>query len=183
MRNADLSNGKGTGSSPGGRSAEPSRRQLFLGVGGCLLLGGCETTSSVFGLAVPHPFLELTLVASPLANPDPFERPSPVVVRTYLLANTDSFAVADFLTLFEADAAALGASMLQRREIILTPGSVQVIRLALKPEVQALGLLVGYRAFDLAAWRLVFPLDGRVATRLRADVNRAGVQLHPLNRD
>ena len=172
MRNADLSNGKGTGSSPGGRSAEPSRRQLFLGVGGCLLLGGCETTSSVFGLAVPHPFLELTLVASPLANPDPFERPSPVVVRTYLLANTDSFAVADFLTLFEADAAALGASMLQRREIILTPGSVQ-----------ALGLLVGYRAFDLAAWRVVFPLDGRVATRLRADVNRAGVQLHPLNRD
>jgi type VI secretion system VasD/TssJ family lipoprotein len=73
--------------------------------------------------------------------------------------------------------------MLQRREIILTPGSVQVIRLALKPEVQALGLLVGYRAFDLAAWRVVFPLDGRVATRLRADVNRAGVQLHPLNRD
>lgn len=142
-------------------------------------MGGCESISG----PVPHPSLELTLVGSPVANPDPFDRPSPIVVRAYLLANTDSFAIADFVTLFESESAVLGSSMLHRREVILTPGSVQVIRIALKSDVQALGLVAGYRAFDLATWRVVFPLDGQVATRLRADVNRAGIQLHSLNRD
>jgi predicted component of type VI protein secretion system len=58
---------------------------------------------------------------------------------------------------------------------------VQVMRIALKSDVQALGLIAGYRSFEMAAWRVAFPLDGQAPTRLRADVNRAGVQLHPLN--
>lgn len=162
------------------------RRVLVAGAG-ALLLGGCDTIAGFFGRnAVPVPIgpvLDLTLTASPLLNPDPFDRPSPAVVRLYLLANADAFSAAGFAALFEADTATLGPALLARREVILTPGSVQAITMDLRPDVQVIGLTVGYRAFERSAWRATFPLNGQRSTRMRVDVNSSAIQIRPFTAD
>lgn len=156
-------------------------RRVLLGAAAPLLLGGCDTIAGFLGRnAVPipvGPVVDVALTASPLLNPDLFERPSPAVVRAYLLTNADAFGAAQFAALFEADTATLGPAMVARREVILTPGGVQMFTMELRPDVQALGVIVGYRSFERATWRATFPLNGHRSTRLRVDVNSSAVQI------
>lgn len=98
--------------------------------------------------------LEIRITASTDVNPDLNDRPSPVILHILELTAIDEFNRATFFELTENDAAALGGDVLNKTEIILTPGSVTESFLELDPQVGYLGFVAAYRDIDNARWRL-----------------------------
>ncbi len=120
-----------------------------------------------------------TVIASPLINPDLNQRPSPVLVRLYQLTNPDAFEASDFASLFEKDEATLGPAMLAKRELIIAPGGIQVVNAELKPDALFVGAVVGYRNFEKATWKALFPIAGKKSTPIRVNVGALAVELLP----
>lgn len=104
-------------------------------------------------LVVPPRQLALAVSGSDLLNPDYQNRPSPVVVRVYLLRAEISFGAADFFSLFERDAATLGADLLAREEVQLRPGRTVAISRDFPPEARFLGVVVAFRNVERSTWR------------------------------
>lgn len=107
----------------------------------------------------PKTVAEVNVMGAPTLNPDLNGRPSPVVVRFYQLAATEMFGNADFFQLFEQDQAALGPTSVAKQEHVVTPGQLQQISIAIKPDVKALGVVVAYRNFEKATWRAMVPVE------------------------
>ena len=106
-------------------------------------------------LVVPTRQLQLAIQAGTLLNPDFLNRPSPVVVRVYLLRAEITFGAADFFSLFERDAATLGADLLAREELQLRPGRVVTVSREFPPEARYLGVVVAFRDVEKSTWRAV----------------------------
>ena len=104
-------------------------------------------------LVVPERQLQLAIRAGELLNPDYLNRPSPVVVRVYLLRAEITFGAADFFSLFERDAATLGGDLLAREELQLRPGRVVSINREFPPEARFLGVVVAFRNVEKSTWR------------------------------
>jgi len=172
----------------------PARRRL-LSIVGAAPLAGLVAGCSWFGgdkdkkdppppspAVAPPPegaTVRLTVIASPLINPDLNQRPSPVLVRMYQLTNPDSFEASDFANLFEKDEATLGPAMLAKRELIIAPGGIQVVNAELKPDALFVGAVVGYRNFEKATWKALFPIAGKKSTPIRVNVGALAVELLP----
>lgn len=112
-----------------------------------LLLAAC-------GGAPKKETLEVQITATSDVNPDLQSRPSPVILHMLELSAIDEFNRASFFELTENDAAALGGDVLNKTEIILTPGGSKTTALNLGPQVAYLGFVVAYRDIDNARWRL-----------------------------
>ncbi len=178
---------------PRPRLLATSRRQfaqIALGAVAAGLLSGCGLFGGDEKPAPPPPSpavapppegatLRLTVIASPLINPDLNQRPSPVLVRVYQLTNPDAFEASDFASLFEKDEAALGPAMLAKRELIIAPGGIQVVNAELKPDALFVGAVVGYRNFEKATWKALFPLAGKKSNPVRVNVGALAVELLP----
>ena len=98
--------------------------------------------------------LEIRISASTDVNPDLDSRPSPVILHVLELSAIDEFNRADFFSLTQNDAAALGGDVLNKTEIILTPGSSRESVLELDQQAAYLGFVAGYRDIDNARWRV-----------------------------
>lgn len=109
-------------------------------------------------LIVPARQLQLAVQAGDGINPDDLNRPSPVVVRIYLLRAEITFGSADFFSLFERDAATLGADLLAREELQLRPGRVVSINREFPPEARFLGIVVAFRNVEKSTWRALSSL-------------------------
>jgi type VI secretion system protein VasD len=109
-------------------------------------------------LVVPPRQMQLAIRAGDLINPDYLNRPSPVVVRVYLLRAEITFASADFFSLYERDAATLGADLLAREELQLRPGRVVSINREFPPEARFLGVVVAFRNVEKSTWRALSSL-------------------------
>lgn len=109
-------------------------------------------------LVVPPRQLQLAIQAGELLNPDIMNRPSPVLVRVYLLRAEINFGAADFFSLFERDAATLGADLLAREELQLRPGRVVSISREFPPEAKFLGVVVAFRNVEKSTWRALSSL-------------------------
>lgn len=107
----------------------------------------------------PKTVAEVNLMAAPTLNPDINGRPSPVVVRFHQLVTTDLFNNADFFQLFEQDQAALGPTSVAKQEAVVQPGQIETIKIGIKPDVTALGVVVAFRNFEKATWRAVVPVE------------------------
>ena len=114
-------------------------------------------------LVVPSRQLQLAIEAGDLLNPDTMNRPSPVVVRVYLLRAEITFGAADFYSLFERDAATLGADLLAREELQLRPGRVVSINREFPPEARFLGVVVAFRNVERSTWRALSNLPSAPA--------------------
>jgi len=113
----------------------------------------------VFGLAscggAPKKHsLNIRISASSDVNPDLNSRPSPVILHVLELSAIDEFNRADFFALTQNDAAALGGDVLNKTEIILTPGSSTETVLELDQQAVYLGFVAGYRDIDNSRWRV-----------------------------
>lgn len=113
----------------------------------------------IFACAAPPPQpkphkLQINISASNDVNPDIDGRPSPVILHVLELSAIDEFNKADFFALTANDASALGGDVINKTEIILTPGASRSMTLELKPEVTNMGFVAGYRDIDNARWRL-----------------------------
>ncbi len=113
----------------------------------------------VFGLAscggAPKKHsLTIRISATTDVNPDLDTRPSPVILHVLELSAIDEFNRADFFALTQNDAAALGGDVLNKTEIILTPGSSKETVLELDKQAVYLGFVAGYRDIDNSRWRV-----------------------------
>jgi len=98
--------------------------------------------------------LEIRISATDDVNPDLENRPSPIILHMLELTDLDAFNRADFFTLMQNESAALGADLIKKTEIILTPGSSKTSTLELDHRTAFLGFVAGYRDIDNSSWRV-----------------------------
>ena len=111
--------------------------------------------------AAPKPVpIRMTLQAAADVNPDAAKRPSPVVVRLYLLKGEGAFNAADFFALYDDEKTALKDDLVARStEFTLRPGeSTAVPEFLPGGDARFLGVIAAYRDYRNAQWRLVIPL-------------------------
>jgi type VI secretion system protein VasD len=122
---------------------------LFLSLAFALSIGlaGC-------GSPPPPPTVaDITITAAADANPDASGQGAPVAVRVYQLASTSNFDKADFFQLFQHEQETLGADLIARDEILVTPGSTQQLHKELKPGAAFIGVVAAFRDIEKATWR------------------------------
>lgn len=98
--------------------------------------------------------LKIKMAAAADVNPDMESRPSPIILHILELSSIDQFNRADYFSLTRDDAASLGGDVLNKTEIILTPGSSKETELELNVQTSFLGFVAGYRDIDRSQWRV-----------------------------
>ncbi len=126
------------------------KHQLFLFAILSLLVLGLASCGS----APKKHTLKIRISATTDVNPDLNTRPSPIILHVLELSAIDGFNRADFFALTQNDAAALGGDVLNKTEIILTPGSSKETVLELDKQAVYLGFVAGYRDIDNSRWRV-----------------------------
>ena len=109
----------------------------------------------------PKPIpIRLVLQAASDVNPDAANRPSPVVVRLYLLKGDGLFNATDFFAVYDDEKTALKDDLVARStEFTLRPGeSATVPEFLPGGDARFLGVIAAYRDYRNAQWRLVVPL-------------------------
>lgn len=153
---------------------------LLLSLAGCGMLQRKPPPTEIEIKPAPQEAsIDFIAVASPLVNPSPGGEPSPVVLRLYQLNGETAFANASFRQLWEDDEATLGATLLGKTEMYLSPGGVERIRANLIEGTVIVAVVVGYRQFEDAKWRAMVPLQGERRFRLKADLKTLSVDLGP----
>ncbi|MEN9398586.1 MAG: hypothetical protein RLZ81_3116 [Pseudomonadota bacterium] len=114
--------------------------------------------------------VKLSVAAGTDVNPDARNRPSPITVRVYALKSAATFEAADFFSLFEKDAAVLGADVISREELLMRPGDSKPLEMKLPPEARALAVFAAYRDLDRARWRAVRAIEVGKAVNLQIKV-------------
>lgn len=127
--------------------------------------------SSGCGMFEPKPTsIAANLTASQGLNPDPNNRPSPLVVRIYELGSLSGFEQADFNTLWR-NQDSLGQDLKGRHEVIIKPGDEQLLEREVKTDALYVGVLAAYRRIEVARWRasLELELNERNAFHIQLD--------------
>jgi type VI secretion system protein VasD len=121
--------------------------------------------------------VEVTIVGGPELNPNAQDRPSPVVVRIFDLAETKTFEAADYDALFEHPNDALKHDVLAKEEFMLRPGDIQQRNRSLPPAVRALGVAAAFRDLEHATWRLTIAVKRGQRNFLLIDLQQNTVRL------
>lgn len=136
-----------------------------------LLLAAC---------AGPSPArIDARFVTTEDLNPDPEGQASPIVVRIYHLGSPVAFSNASFFSLYDNDAAELGADLKGKEEIELRPGQELIVVRELKPEARFLGILAGYRDIENASWRAVTEVQEGKTLGLVVEFSKDQVTVDP----
>ena len=118
-----------------------------------------------------------SIVAAADLNPSVSDRPSPLVLRLFELRAATAFNQADFLALYQADQATLGAELVQRDELVLQPGETRPYQRQLNPDTRFFGVLGAYRNLERAVWRSVAPVQPGRAQNLLLRADRLALTL------
>lgn len=139
---------------------------LALGLPGCVSFGSKPVQ------------LQMNAVAAADLNPSASGRPSPLTVRVYELGADAAFNRADFLSIYQGEAAALGADLVAREEFVLQPGETRKLpQRSLNEKTRFIAVFGVYRSFERAVWRVIVPVGGPVMQlRLGADANALSLQ-------
>jgi len=135
-----------------------------------LTLAGCGKPKPV-----PPTIVKATTIASVDANPDGSGRASPVAVRIYSLRSLAAFEAADFYSLYENDAAALGADLAGKEEFILSPGQSSPLEKTLADDVRYLGVVAAFRDIERASWRASIALPKGATTPVTVGIGARSV--------
>lgn len=149
------------------------RISVLLAVAATLLLTACakDPAPAIADKAAAPLILHLQAIAG--LNPGADGQPAPVRVRVYELKNAAAFARADYFALADRAQATLGNDLVDQDEVLVQPGEYRKVVRQLNPATRQLGLVVGYRALDQAAWRQVIPVSPGAGEELQIslDVN------------
>lgn len=117
------------------------------------------------------------LEANDKVNPDAHGRPSPVVVRVYMLKTPTAFHGNDFFSVFEKDQATLGTELLDREEFQMMPGDKRIFRKDLASEARFIGVVAGFRDLERSQWRASVEVRPKKTNylRIRLDTNRVSI--------
>lgn len=102
--------------------------------------------------------LDAQVIAAQDVNQDKAGRSLPIVVRIYELKTLGGIQSADFYSLYDREAEALGADLVAREELNLRPGQQHQIKRETAPETLYLGVMGAFKAIDSAQWKAVHPL-------------------------
>ncbi len=116
--------------------------------------------------------LGLSINATADVNPDSQGRPSPVILHILELNSVEQFNGLDYVGLTQSSGAALGPSLLGKKQEILQPGSSRELPLELNPETTVIGLVAGYRDIDNAIWRTSVPIIQGDSKKLSITLNQ-----------
>lgn len=86
-------------------------------------------------------------------NPDYQGRPSPVKIIVFQLSASEAFDNADFFSLVDPDASALGGDMLARTEMLLQPGESREWEAEFDEGTTVIGVVAAFRDIENAQWR------------------------------
>jgi type VI secretion system protein VasD len=125
----------------------------------------------------PPGIVELTISASADVNPDVEGRASPVIVRVYQLASAVKFENVDFFALFDKEQATLGADLLGREEVAVSPGEEKKLTINLKPDARSIGVAAAFRDIDQAQWRADAEVPPHGTTPAKAELSKLAVTL------
>jgi type VI secretion system protein VasD len=119
-----------------------------------LLLQGCGGPPER-----PDTVVKASIVASGDVNSEPETQGRPIVLRLYELTSPGLFNSADFYSLYENEAEALGADLLAREEVGVPPGGIQQFEKVIAPETRYLGIIAAFRDLDRSQWRSISPIQ------------------------
>ncbi|MCA8909288.1 MAG: type VI secretion system lipoprotein TssJ [Rhodospirillaceae bacterium] len=138
-----------------------------------LALAACQT--------VPPPpaptVVNVSLAADATINPELSGLPAPVLVRVYELTSASEFQQADFFQLLERDQETLGAAMVGREELTLSPGGSDSMTLNFGPESRYVGVMVAFRDIDNALWRAVTSVPQNATSAVAVSLSGLTVQI------
>ena len=126
-----------------------------------LALNGCAGTEK--SLPVPY---SVTFEAADDVNVDSGRRPSPVALQVFRLKSGDAFERADFFSLQNKPAQALGGDLVGADRLILRPGESRTLRYTGDPSVRELGIVAGYRNLVKSRWKSAIALPAPAQTNL-----------------
>lgn len=152
----------------------PLLRAGLLAIVSACVLAACSKAA----LAPPKPTLVgVSLTAAARVNVDARGRPTPVVVRTYVLKNASAFEAADFFSLYERDQQVLGDALIAREEVVLKPGEARTLELREAEGGKVVAVLAAFREVDRAAWRASAPIAANRTNRVQVSLqdNRVAV--------
>lgn len=116
-----------------------------------LLLAACASAPKKESLTV-------SVQATADVNPDLQGRPSPIIVHIMELKSAELFNSLDYMGLTNASGTGLGADLVGRSQLVLSPGELRQLPLELDAATTHIGLVAGYRNIDNATWRQVVPI-------------------------
>ena len=123
----------------------------------------------------PPPQLHIQVFAAPDANRSAGGKGLPIVVRLYQLKVEGGFAGADFYSLYDKEAATLGADLIAREEVTLVPGQRRSLVQPLNPAATHLGVVGAFRDLDRAGWRALEVLKPGQDNTVQVDVGAAAI--------
>lgn len=133
-------------------------------------VAGCSSTRKMLDLDTA---VALTIQTSPDLNPDQDDRPSPVVIKVFALADDRQFRREDFLSLYENPPERLGSDLLQTFELQeFSPDESRTETLKLTPETRFIGLMAEYVQYDLAKALLVLPITANKTVEYTVKADR-----------
>ena len=127
--------------------------------------------------AKPPPKLRIEIKAAGNANRGPGGGGLPVVVRVYELKSPGGFATADFFGLYDRESDILGADLLARHEVTLTPAQTLPIERPLDTQAGYLGVIVAFREIDQSQWRASLRLNPDQDNQIRVEVGAQSVSI------
>lgn len=160
----------------------PTCFRAFL-VGLLFILSGCATQESrVGGMLKLQTDVKLIVSANHNINPDSAGDPAPVMLRLYELTTDQAFDDADFIRLYEQDSAALGDSLVRRRQLSgVAPGEQVEHQLVLDASTRYVGLLAEFYQYERAAYKVLIPITANNVFKDVIKVQLSGNQLSVIN--
>ena len=125
----------------------------------------------------PPAVLTLTITGSADQNPDINGKAAPIAVRIYQLTATAKFERGDVFALTEHEAATLGTDDAGSQEFVIAPSESRTLKLELKPQVQAIGVVALYRDVDKSQWRANAPVATSGPSKLTLAIAKLAITL------
>jgi type VI secretion system protein VasD len=148
-----------------------TRRSLFLGAGGSLMLelAGCGSA------AKPTP-VNISISVDKAVNPGESGEASPVVVRVYELKGIKAFNNASYFD-FDDEAKTLGADLISATEYELVPGSSKEYSNKISSEAAYIGVVASFRDIQSAKWKDTYELRKSKKNKLIIYVTSLAVRI------
>ena len=105
--------------------------------------------------------IALHLIGEPTQN-----RRNSVVVHVYQLSGRLNFDRADTATFWKDDAAALGAELLDKKDVTMLPDDRQTRAINLVPKAQYIGVVADFMRPDVDGWKRIVPVGAVKKNRI-----------------
>ena len=144
-----------------------------------LTVAGCSSSKSRVGSALDlDTNLKINFVVDSNINPDENKRASPLFVRLYELKSPTVFQKADFIDLYEHDAAVLGADFVNKQVLKpLSPGLNRTDNFVLKNGATTIGLYVEFSQYRGANYKISFPIVEHSLTKNEVTIKVSGTDI------